>query len=90
MDWLDSIQEQEIYNSLIPSARLAGLMEMGKGVLWALGGGLLSLWTYQAASTAGGTYVVFWGAMLYGAIRLLRGLFFVIFPKVLVNRVLRD
>jgi hypothetical protein len=90
MDWLDSINEQEIYDSLIPSARLAGLIEMGKGILWTLGGAVLSWGTYQSASVYGGTYAIFWGAMLYGALRILRGVLWVIFPRVLVNRVLRD
>lgn len=90
MDWLDPAHQQELYDALIPSARAAGLIEIGKGFIWTLGGALLSGFTYQAASVDGGTYFIFWGAMLYGVIRMLRGLFYVVFPKALINRAIRD
>jgi len=40
----------------------------------ALAGGLVSLGTYGAAASSptGGTYLVFWGAMLFGGVRALR------------------
>lgn len=46
------------------------------GLLWGGGGGVLTLATYSAAasSESGGTYYVFWGAMIYGAIRLIQAL----------------
>jgi hypothetical protein len=43
------------------------------GALWAGGGLLVTVLTYSAASEGGGGYVVTWGAMLYGAYRLIRG-----------------
>ena len=56
----------------------AGLAEKYKrhmiyGSLWFFGGGIVTLATY-AASSGGGFFVVFWGAMLWGAIDFFRGL----------------
>ena len=34
----------------------------------------ITLWTYSAAATGGGSYIVAWGAILFGAIRFFRGL----------------
>lgn len=44
------------------------------GALWAIGGTVVTVATYEAAS-AGGTYVVAWGAILFGIIDFFRGLF---------------
>jgi hypothetical protein len=44
------------------------------GVLWTVGGLIASAISYSAASS-GGTYFVFWGAVLYGIFDLLSGLF---------------
>ena len=49
--------------------------EMLKGVLWLVGGAVVTGITYSAAEP-GGTFFVFWGAMAYGAIRFLRGLYY--------------
>ena len=48
------------------------------GTLVTGAGGLASLALYAAASAdpAGGTYIVFWGAMVYGGFRLIKGLWF--------------
>lgn len=43
------------------------------GGLWFAGGLLLTLVTFSAAS-GGGHYVLAWGPMVYGAIRMLRAL----------------
>lgn len=43
------------------------------GLLWMIGGGAVSLITYLAAS-GGGTYLIFWGAVVWGGIDLLRGI----------------
>jgi hypothetical protein len=50
---------------------------MGYGLLWAVGGTVVTAVTYSAAasSPSGGTYVVAWGAILYGVIDFFRGLF---------------
>jgi len=48
--------------------------EVGRGLRWAIGGGLVSGVTYALASgSTDGVYIVAWGAVLYGAILLLRG-----------------
>lgn len=44
------------------------------GILWAVGGIVVTLATYSAASS-GGTYIIAWGAILWGAIDFLRGFF---------------
>ena len=44
------------------------------GALWAVGGTVLTLWTYSSASSGGGRYVVAWGAIIFGAIQFFRGL----------------
>lgn len=43
------------------------------GGLWCLGGLLVTALTYSSASNSGGTYVVAWGAILFGALQFLRG-----------------
>lgn len=43
------------------------------GLLWMLGGGAISLITYLAAS-GGGVYFVFWGAVVWGGVDVVRGL----------------
>lgn len=47
--------------------------DMTWGGLICLGGLLITIWTYMDAQ-GGGTYVVAWGAILFGAIRLFRGM----------------
>jgi hypothetical protein len=46
--------------------------EINRGMLWVVGGVVLSLGAYLSADPGGG-YVVFWGAPLYGAIKAWRG-----------------
>jgi hypothetical protein len=41
--------------------------------LWCVGGTIVTIVTYQAAS-GGGTYMVAWGAIVFGGIQFLRGL----------------
>lgn len=43
------------------------------GALWIIGGAVMTAWTYSAASN-GGTYVVTWGAIIFGIFDFLRGL----------------
>lgn len=43
------------------------------GALWCVGGLIVTAVTYSAAS-GGGTYVVAWGAILFGAIQFIKGL----------------
>ena len=44
------------------------------GALWCGGGLLVTALTYSAASENGGSYVVAWGAVIFGAWQLLKGL----------------
>jgi len=48
---------------------MPGISNMGLGALWAIGGYLLTALTHSAAS-GGGTYVVFYGAIIAGGIQL--------------------
>ena len=44
------------------------------GILWAVGGTVVTVATYSAAS-GGGVYVIAWGAIVFGIIDFFRGLF---------------
>jgi hypothetical protein len=46
------------------------------GSAWILGGLIITVVTYAvaASSPGGGHYFIAWGAMLYGALRLFRGM----------------
>lgn len=54
--------------------REAGNKNMLYGALWCVGGLLVTILTYSAASD-GGTYVVAWGAVIFGAIQFFKGVF---------------
>jgi len=47
---------------------------MGMGALWCVGGAVVTALTYSAASDTGGTYVVAWGAIVFGGVEFLYGL----------------
>lgn len=53
--------------------REAGQKDMLYGALWCIGGIVVTVATMSAAS-GGGTYVVAWGAIVFGAIQFFRGL----------------
>jgi hypothetical protein len=55
--------------------RKAGGKEMIVGGLWCVGGLVVTAITYSMASSRGGTYIVTWGAVIFGAIQFFRGLF---------------
>lgn len=48
------------------------------GLLWCIGGIVVTMVTYNNASN-GGTYVIAWGAILFGGIQFLKGLFHALF-----------
>lgn len=48
--------------------------DMLYGALWCIGGTVITVATYSAASNGGGRYFVAWGAILYGAIQFFKGL----------------
>ena len=53
--------------------KVAGSKNMLYGFLWFIGGLLITICTYSAAAD-GGTYVVAWGAVIFGAIQFVQGL----------------
>jgi hypothetical protein len=55
------------------ATREAGKKNMLYGALWCIGGIAVTAATYGAAS-GGGSYVVAWGAIAFGAIQFFRGL----------------
>ena len=50
-----------------------GKKNMLFGALWCIGGTVVTVATYSAAE-GGGTYVVAWGAILFGAVQFIIGL----------------
>jgi hypothetical protein len=57
----------------VAAARPDASRDMLIGGLWCIGGTLVTLLTYKAASEGGGTYFVAWGAILFGGLQFLRG-----------------
>ena len=53
--------------------RRKGFKNLGFGALWFVGGTVVTIATYSAAS-GGGRYVVAWGAILFGFIQMVSGL----------------
>ena len=68
--------EEEKTNSELERAiqRKKGLQNMLFGALWCIGGTIFTVVSYNAASS-GGTYVVTWGAILFGGIQFIKGFF---------------
>lgn len=62
-----SIINNEVANALALAAK-----EINRGMLWIVGGVVVSLGAFLSADP-GGSYLVFWGAPLYGVIRVWRG-----------------
>lgn len=63
-----------LQNQYKQEKRETGNKNMLYGALWCVGGLLVTILTYSAASD-GGTYVVAWGAVIFGAIQFFKGLF---------------
>lgn len=68
---LDNYKNSPEYKDEMSQKHIA---QMVSGVLWAGGGIIITLVTYSAAS-GGGSYVITWGAVLFGIYDFLRGLF---------------
>ena len=58
-----------------PTEKDAALKGMGVGAIWLIVGVAVTAGTYSAVSDSGGSYLVMWGPMGYGAWRILKGLF---------------
>ena len=59
-------------NNEVELALALALKEINRGMLWVIGGVVVSIGAYLSADPGSG-YVVFWGAPLYGAIKFWRG-----------------
>lgn len=75
---LDEESANIVVSNLV-KARKEQKHEQGKknmifGILWFIGGLVVTAATYSAASN-GGHYIVAWGAVIFGAIQFLQGLF---------------
>jgi hypothetical protein len=62
-----SISNNEVAYALALAAK-----EINRGMLWIVGGVVVSLGAFLSADP-GGSYLVFWGAPLYGVIKVWRG-----------------
>ncbi len=71
---------------ILEEAKKHANSEILKGLLYFGIGSLITFISYQFAE-GGGTYIVGYGPILYGAYVLLRGLFWRISPKNLINKV---
>jgi hypothetical protein len=69
--WRQSLESQAATQSSIARDRARSDIQLG-GALFLLGLGI-SLASYFAFSGNGGIYLLFWGPMLFGVIRLIRG-----------------
>lgn len=67
---------QNLADARSAAVRSAAKKNMLFGALWCIGGTVITVWTYQAAANnpGGGSYVVAWGAIIFGAIQFFRGL----------------
>ena len=81
------VQGTNSYSDADTKIILQGLAsrEAGIGTLYLIGGIVVTAVTYYNA-TPGGTYTVFYGAMLYGGYRFLAGLFYLANPKALIKK----
>lgn len=81
----DSGVNQEVAQMMVDTAvknypaavRSGALAQMGSGAVLFVAGLVITVGTYAMASSGGtgGFYLISWGPMLFGAIRVLRGLF---------------
>ncbi len=75
-------------DGLVEEAKKLAEKEMMKGLLWFGVGLAITIVTYfsAASSTEGGTYYIFWGAMIYGIYRLIRGFDYKSNPNKLIEK----
>ena len=59
-------------NSEVMYALALAAKEINRGMLWIVGGVVVSLGAFLSADP-GGSYLVFWGAPLYGVVKVWRG-----------------
>lgn len=61
-----------IHNNEVAYAFALAAKEINRGMLWIVGGVVVSIGAYLSADP-GGSYLVFWGAPFYGVIKVWRG-----------------
>lgn len=72
-------------DELLELAKKMANREMLKGIGWFVGALLITGITYAMAE-GGGTYYIFWGAMIFGGYMFLRGLYYKVFPRQLLKK----
>jgi len=70
---LDSASASIVVKNLSAARSRVATKNMLYGALWCIGGIIVTAITFSAAS-GGGRYVIAWGAILFGGIQFLRGL----------------
>ena len=75
----------EQHKSLIEEAKVLADGEMKQGVIWFILALVITAGSYLFASD-GGTYYIFWGAMIYGVYRLVRGFWYKLNPESLLKK----
>jgi len=70
---LDQASAAIVVKNLFAARSQAATKNMLYGALWCIGGIIVTAVTYSSAS-GGGRYVIAWGAIIFGAIQFLRGL----------------
>lgn len=60
--------------NLVQARDKAAKKNMLFGALWCVGGIIVTVVTLSMAMEGGGTYIVAWGAIIFGAIQFFRGL----------------
>lgn len=75
----------ELYAKVRPLKRRA-VSNLIKGTSWAIGGVLVTYFSYSYAHETGGRYFVTWGAILFGGIQAIRSLYY----YTVINRVVEN
>lgn len=77
--------ENSTFASEVRAAREVAKGEMLKGAIWIVAGGLISGLTYLSTEPDG-SFLVFWGAIAYGAFRVMRAAYIWLNPESLLKR----
>jgi hypothetical protein len=70
----ENTSEQVLKNLAADEAKRNSKKNMLWGAVWCIGGILVTALTYSNASSGGGSYVVAWGAIVFGAVQFFKGL----------------
>lgn len=72
--FIDGTAKIKVIAEKAKPTKATGKRNMLIGALWAIGGLVVTVATYSAASARGGTYVVAWGAVIFGGVQFVQGL----------------